>query len=194
MNESPLNDFLTAEEVGKLLRLPISTVYYLAKEGRLPAVQLGRSWRFPANEIGDLANSRPGRVRILVVDDDIVVRSLVVGALESRNCDIVEAATFASAVTATRQQRFDLLLIDLNLPDGSGVDLIRDLKGQYSPTQMVIITDFPDLAENSDLSELGMITMLRKPLSVEHLLECVKLITGGQRVPMITPKKPNPAP
>lgn len=60
---------MTAAEVGARLRLPLSTVYYLANSGKLPSIQLGRSWRFPATAIEELAGgtgcfprhgSRPG--------------------------------------------------------------------------------------------------------------------------------------
>jgi excisionase family DNA binding protein len=61
---------LTAQEVAALLRLPLSTVYHLAKIGDLPAVQFGRTWRFPSREIAALTESKPAKARILVVDDD----------------------------------------------------------------------------------------------------------------------------
>jgi len=51
-------EFLIAEEVSTRLRLPLSTVYYLAKTGALPAIQLGRAWRFPARGIAELAERR----------------------------------------------------------------------------------------------------------------------------------------
>jgi excisionase family DNA binding protein len=52
---------LTAQEVAALLRLPLSTVYHLAKTGDLPAVQFGRTWRFPAREIAARTESKPAK-------------------------------------------------------------------------------------------------------------------------------------
>ena len=51
---TPANGLLTAEEVSSWLRLPLSTVYHLAKTGALPAIQLGRSWRFSREALDQL--------------------------------------------------------------------------------------------------------------------------------------------
>lgn len=54
-------DLLTAAEVADRLRLPLSTVYYLAKEGKLRGFRVGRSWRFPAAGIEQLTSvASPG--------------------------------------------------------------------------------------------------------------------------------------
>jgi excisionase family DNA binding protein len=62
------SEILTAEEVGLRLRLPLSTVYYLAKTGALPGFQLGRSWRFSSSELDRLTQSKPAKPRILAAD------------------------------------------------------------------------------------------------------------------------------
>ena len=61
-------EILTAEEVSLRLRLPLSTVYYLAKTGVLPGFQLGRSWRFSSSELDCLMQSKPAKPRILAAD------------------------------------------------------------------------------------------------------------------------------
>ena len=58
-NPPPGSHLLTAEEVRRRLRLPLSTVYHLAKIGKLPAVQFGRSWRFPAASIEQMTEVTP---------------------------------------------------------------------------------------------------------------------------------------
>jgi excisionase family DNA binding protein len=51
------DEVMTASEVGKLLHLPVSTVYYLARRGELPACRLGRAWRFLRPQIEELLGS-----------------------------------------------------------------------------------------------------------------------------------------
>jgi excisionase family DNA binding protein len=51
------DEVMTASEVGELLRLPVSTVYYLARRGELPACRLGRTWRFVRPRIEELLGS-----------------------------------------------------------------------------------------------------------------------------------------
>lgn len=170
---------LTAEEVSLRLRLPLSTVYYLAKTGALPGFQLGRSWRFRADELDRLACSRPvERPQILVVDDDAVTRELVKELLASRNFTVAEAGTVEQALAAVRERQFDLFLVDFKLPDGNGMEFIHQIRGDYSLTQVVVITAFSDLAEAEKLFDFGAMTLLRKPFSAGQFVECVDRILG----------------
>lgn len=171
-------EFLTAEEVRTRLRLPLSTVYHLAKTGYLPAIQLGRTWRFPAREIDELTGRKPATARILVVDDDAVTRELVTGLLRPRGHVLVEAGDAEAGLAAARRQRFDLLFIDFKLPGRDGSKLVQELAGEYSLSQIVMITAFPDLVQMNKLFELGALTLLRKPLEAGQLLECVARILG----------------
>lgn len=180
-SSSASSELLTADEVGRRLRLPLSTVYYLAKTGKLPAVRFGRSWRFPAANIERLGEGIPS-LRILVVDDDAVTCDLVFSALEPCGCKVWEAGSVDQALQLCRRQRFDILFVDLKMPGRDGSELIRELLDKYSLNQMVVITAYPDISHAGDLLELGPITLLRKPLSVAQLIECVKNMTGTQLV------------
>ncbi len=176
-NSSAPSDFLTADEVGQRLRLPLSTVYHLAKTGQLPAVQFGRSWRFSATSIGRLG-AEPAPLRVLVVDDDTVTCGLVSSALEPNGCKVLEAGSVDAALQICRGQRFDALFIDLKMPGRDGTELIRELLGEYSLNQMVVITANPDISQVAELMALGPITLVCKPLSMPQLVECVKRMTG----------------
>jgi len=168
----------TAEEVSLRLRLPLSTVYYLAKTGALPGFQLGRSWRFYSNELDRLAQSKPAKPLILVVDDDAVTRQFVKDVLTSRNCTVVETGNVDEAMAAVRHRRFDLFLVDFQLPGQDGMEFIRQIQDDYSLTQVVVITAFADLAQADKLFDLGAMTLLRKPLDAGRLIECVDQILG----------------
>ncbi|MGA2243910.1 MAG: response regulator [Verrucomicrobiota bacterium] len=167
-------EFLTAREVSHRLRLPLSTVYYLAKTGVLPAAHIGRTWRFLADAVAKFAGHKPAPSRVLVVDDDEVTRVLVQGVLESRGHLVVEAADAEAGLLAARQQRFDWLLIDFKLPGKDGVSLIQELQNEYSLGQMIMITAFVDLVDLEKLFGFGAVTLLRKPLEAAQLIECVE--------------------
>jgi excisionase family DNA binding protein len=168
-------EFMIAEEVSARLRLPLSTVYHLAKSGVLPALQLGRTWRFRTQDIDELG-SMPAPAQVLVVDDDEVTRALVAGLLQPRGHWLVEAGDAEAGLAAARRQRFDLLLIDFKLPGRNGTELVHELRDEYSPSQIVMITAFPDLVQINQLFELGALTLLRKPLESVQFLECVERI------------------
>ncbi len=176
MSNSP--QFLTAVEVSQRLRLPLSTVYHLVKTGVLPAIQLGRSWRFLAHDIESMTRTGTFAPRILAADDDRVARTLIVELLSPLGCNVIEASSVNEAWLATQRMQFELLLIDFKMPDGDGTELVRRLLPGYSLSQMVIITAFPDLAQLDKLFDLGALTLLRKPLEPSQLLECVQRIIG----------------
>jgi excisionase family DNA binding protein len=162
------------------LRLPLSTVYHLAKSGTLPAFQLGRSWRFPAREIERLADSGHARLKVLVVDEDGASRTLAADALQPRNCLVTEAASLTEAVTAMRRQRFDLLLLDFQTSGTSTLDVVRELHANCTASRVVIVAAHPDLAAVHDLFDVGALTLLRKPLAPAQLVECVEHVLGAR--------------
>lgn len=171
-------DLLTAAEVGQRLRLPLSTVYYLAKAGKLRGFRVGRSWRFPEGEIERLQNTR--MPHILIVDDQEIVRRLVVTVLGARGCSVEQAADLCEARNMARETEFDVLFVDLRLPDGAGTDLIRELQDTYQLDRMVLTSALPELARGTGLSELPGVSLLPKPLSADGLVACVERITGVQ--------------
>ena len=181
-NSSAPSDFLTADEVGRRLRLPLSTVYHLAKTGKLSAVQFGRSWRFSAASI-ERMEGQTQPLRVLVVDDDTVACGLVSSALEPCGCRVWEAGSVDEALQFCQRQRFDAIFIDLKMPGRDGTELIRELLGEYALSQMVVITAFPDISQAGALLELGPITLLRKPYSMAQVIECVQCLTGTRLIP-----------
>ena len=77
-------EFLTAEEVSARLRLPLSTVYHLAKSGVLPAIQLGRSWRFPCHEMDELAGRKSAKAHPVVLDESSELLECAAKILKTR--------------------------------------------------------------------------------------------------------------
>ena len=106
------------------------------------------------------------------------MRGLVSSALEPNGCKVLEAGSVDAALQICRGQRFDALFIDLKMPGRDGTELIRELLGEYSLNQMVVITANPDICQVAELLALGPITLVCKPLSVTQLVECVKRMTG----------------
>src|ERR1700741_1738584 len=95
--------FLTTEEVLDYLQVNLRTVYRLVKAGKIPAVRVGRQWRFPKRDIDrwlNLSNSdtvagasgRGGRPRILVVDDEQAVLDLLTKTLRMADYEVDSAS------------------------------------------------------------------------------------------------------
>jgi excisionase family DNA binding protein len=183
MNRLKSEALLTAAEVSDHLRLPLSTVYHLAKSGKLQGFRVGRSWRFPAKELDRVSRHRGPQV--LVVDDDADIRRFIEHSLSAGGCHVQEAAGVDAALQLTAIQTFDVLFIDLKMPGKSGTELIRLLDGRYSVGQIVLIPELSDLNDGAALSGIGGVTLLPKPLSDDGLRSCVERITG---VTLATPR------
>jgi response regulator of citrate/malate metabolism len=106
-------------------------------------------------------------VRILVVDDDFRVAAVHAGfAAQVRGCDVTgEAHTAAEALTRIEADRPDLVLLDLYLPDGNGLDLIRAMRAMPSPPDVIVISAANDVASVRASLQLGAVNYLVKPFT-----------------------------
>jgi DNA-binding NtrC family response regulator len=110
-----------------------------------------------------------------------VTRRFVKELLASRNCAVVEAGSVVEALAAVRRRRFDLFLVDFQLPGGNGIEFIRQIGDDCSLTRVVVTLAFADLTQADQLFGLGAMTLLRKPLDAGQLIECVDRILGASQ-------------
>ncbi|MEP7158891.1 MAG: response regulator transcription factor [Chloroflexota bacterium] len=84
--------------------------------------------------------------RLLVVDDHEVVRQGLVAMLERRPGFrvVAEAGTAAEAVEMARLHKPDLVVMDVRLPDGSGIEACREIRAEMPETRVVMLTSYPD--------------------------------------------------
>ncbi len=109
------------------------------------------------------------RPRILVVDDEIQLLSLISYVLSRERYDVVTAATANEALEQVAAQPIDLIVLDVVLPDGNGLDLCRKLQ-RHTDAPVVFLTVMSDQAEIIAGFEAGGDDYLAKPFSVEELL------------------------
>src|SRR4030042_6600423 len=99
-------ELMTVEELGQYLRFTRKTIYRLLKQGGMPAVKIGSKWRFDKAAIDRwLRHNMEGvKARILVIDDDDLIRSLFKETLEQQGHMVVTADTGAKGITYVIQQ------------------------------------------------------------------------------------------
>ena len=112
--------------------------------------------------------------RILVVEDDAAVRRLVATTLGLHRYAVREAKTAAQALIELSSQPPDLVVLDLGLPDGDGVDVIRTLRG-WSSLPVIVLSARLEDADKVAALDAGADDYLVKPLSVEELLARVRV-------------------
>ena len=126
------------------------------------------------------------RLAVLVVEDEPVNRALLRAVLERsdtdriRDCDIVEAVDLAEARDSLAAQRFDVVILDVRLPDGSGLTLARELAQRPVGTrQSVIVMSASVLpAERAEALDTGCDAFLAKPFQPSHLTDLLVRLTA----------------
>jgi excisionase family DNA binding protein len=190
----PTDDvFLTTEEVLAYLQVNLRTVYRLIKAGKIPAVRVGRQWRFRKRDIDAWLDSqrtqggsipsttltRHSRARVLVVDDEASIRDLLAKTLALAEYDVETAADAATALTRVRAAAYDLLITDLRMPGMDGLTLVRQVKGIRADLPVIIITGFSSETSAIEAVNLGVAGYLRKPFRVPEVLAVAAKALGA---------------
>lgn len=113
------------------------------------------------------------RPKILVVDDDAATRKMINTALDAYGYEVVEAGTSAEAIEAIKREDPAVVLLDLILPDGDGVDICREVR-QYSEVSIIMVTARRDLTDRLAGLDAGADDYVTKPLSMGELVARVK--------------------
>jgi two-component system response regulator DevR len=138
----------------------------------------------------DPIEARP--LRLLVVDDHEVVRQGLVSLLERREHFqvVAEAGTAAEAVEMARKFEPDLVVMDVRLPDGSGIEACREIRAEFPGTRVVILTSYPD--EEAVLSAIiaGASGYLLKQIRGRDLISALESVGRGESLldPAVTEK------
>jgi DNA-binding NtrC family response regulator len=113
--------------------------------------------------------------RILLVDDEEAIRSLISRSLAERGFDVKTADTASEALRLTHQEDFDLVMLDLTLPDSAGLDLLDLLKTSLPDLPVVIITGgLLDETLVGQARDKGAIACLSKIHSLDLVLRKVE--------------------
>jgi excisionase family DNA binding protein len=194
--------FLTTEEVLEYLQVNLRTVYRLIKAGKIPAVRVGRQWRFRKRDIdvwldsqrprggsrgmpgpspaasGSSAREAAGRPRILVVDDESSNRDLLSKTLALAEYDVDTTSDGRSALERLRLYPYDLLIADLKMPGIDGLSVIREAKRLKSDLPVIIITGYSTETAAIEAVNLGVSGYLTKPFRVPQVLAAAAKAIG----------------
>jgi excisionase family DNA binding protein len=178
--------FLTTEDVLEYLQVNLRTVYRLIKAGRIPAVRVGRQWRFRRRDLDAWLESqqpRPAaapaicpapppdrRPRILVADDEPGVRDVLQKTLTLAEYDVDLAADGGAAMDRLRGGAYDLLITDLRMPGADGLSVIREARRLNADISVIIITGHSTESAAIEAANLGVSGYLVKPFRVPKVL------------------------
>ena len=185
-SDSPIDEsFLTTGEVLSYLQVNLRTVYRLIKAKKIPAVRVGRQWRFRKSDIDAwLGREHPhsfqtttaqlgtpeGRSRVLVVGDEPSIRDLLSQTLTLVEYDVDVAPDGAEALERMRLFNYDLLITDLRMPGMDGLTFIAEARRLHASLPVIIITGFSTEASAIKAVNLGVSEYLTKPFKVPKAL------------------------
>ena len=111
-------------------------------------------------------------VRVLVVDDEQMIRWCIEQTLGAAGYDVVGAATVAEGMSLLRQVEPDVVFLDVRLPDADGLDILRSIGGETGrKTAVVVMTAYEDACTEAEAKHLGAADYLKKPFDFDHLEE-----------------------
>jgi two-component system, NarL family, response regulator DevR len=131
-------------------------------------------------------------LRILVVDDHEVVRQGLVSLLDRREGFqvVAQAGTVAEAIDQARRFEPDIVILDVRLPDGSGIEACREIRSELPKARVIMLTSYPD--EEAVLSAIvaGASGYLLKQIRARDLVAAIETVAHGESLldPAVTEK------
>jgi DNA-binding NtrC family response regulator len=108
--------------------------------------------------------------RILIVDDDEVVRRSYLRSLESISCNIESASDGDQALQTMAQKPFDVVLLDMRMPGKDGMAVLRTIKQKWPESEVVIITGYPSVDNAKEAVRLGAYDYMSKPVAPQDVI------------------------
>lgn len=115
-----------------------------------------------------MSETLPGSPAVLIVEDEKLIRRFVRTSLEEEDCRVFEAGTCADGLLEAGMHKPDLIVLDLGLPDGNGVDFIRDLRA-WSDVPILVLSARSNEKDKIQALDVGADDYLTKPFGVGEL-------------------------
>lgn len=124
-------------------------------------------------------NTRP-RQKVLIVDDEPDIRELLEITLGRMNLETFNARNVGEAQSLLKRETFDLCLTDMQLPDGTGLELVQHIQQRHPQVQVAMITAYDSLENAINVLKAGAFDFLTKPVDLTRLRE---LVSSALRLP-----------
>ena len=121
------------------------------------------------------------KANILIVDDEEVVRLSHLRSLEGTDCNARAAEDGREAINVMEQHPFDVVLLDLRMPDLDGMDVLKTIKQRWPDSEVVVITGYPSLETAKQAVRLGAFNYLAKPLGPNDVLKAANDAVNQKR-------------
>lgn len=184
--ETPLTNHDTQvfgiREAAAFLGAHVQTVRRLARRGVIPAFKVGKDWRFRKEALllwaEDQQRARAGRCSVLVIDDEEKICKALVSLVERFGCRALQAQTGAKGLELVAQDVPDVILLDLMMPDMTGVQFLEELRKTQPMLPVVIVTGYPNSDLMKQATQHAPVMLLSKPVAADLLERTVRSVVG----------------
>jgi DNA-binding NtrC family response regulator len=107
--------------------------------------------------------TKPGKHRILVVDDELTVCKSIRKVLIREDCEVDMALSGEEALRKEADEPYDVMIVDLMMPGLSGLDLLKMLKAGNPKARIIMVTGYPTMRNTLHAIQLGAMDFLPKP-------------------------------
>lgn len=114
--------------------------------------------------------------RILVVDDEDALRTVLSNELTSEGYDVNTASNGDEAISTIQKKLFDLVLLDIKMPGLTGFEVLKFVKEKHPKTKVVMLTGFADLKNAIESKKLGAEDFVSKPYDLVDLLTTIERV------------------
>jgi DNA-binding response OmpR family regulator len=126
--------------------------------------------------------THPGKRRILVVDDEKNIRLTVQHSLVAADYDVDTASNGLEGLQKFREGHYDLILMDLRMPQINGIEMLREIRERDQETAAVVITAYLTIDTLLEAFSLGVSDYIRKPFSPNDVRETVRRVLSREKL------------
>lgn len=170
-----MTELMTLEEVANYLRVTKKTIHRLLEKRVIPAVKVGRQWRFDKASIDAWLHKRSIGIeaKILVVDDDETICSLFKDTLQGAGHVVTTVNEPFKGLELVKDQDYDLVFLDLKMPRMDGAELFRQIRVLKPNLPVTIITGYPDSDLMTTALTYGPFSIMNKPFRGSDIMAAV---------------------
>ena len=124
------------------------------------------------------------KIRILIIDDEVDMLETLGDILQEKGYQTETANTGREAITKTNEHVFNVAIIDIKLPDMSGIEVLQTFRKQHPSMMTIMVTGYTTLQNAVDAVNLGAHAYLIKPIDYESLDRTIKKLVHNVEMPV----------
>ena len=118
------------------------------------------------------------RRRILIVEDEDDLRTLLGDVLDRAGYAIATASDGIEALAVLKQQEFDAAILDIQMPNMDGIELLKHITEHHPATRSIVLTGYADLRHASEAKKFGAADFIGKPYTFEEIVGSLERSLG----------------